>query len=166
MFKKLKTVMMIMFVIGMTMLMSSAGCDNAADSGGGGSSGGGSRRQPILRTKNGSTLTITHDTSKGDGYGTFIMKIVSSDKNTFPYSEISGTFELDPTRLYFDPNAPSPLDIKFTVSSHRDVSMSESFGGTTGERGSFHYDSFVISLWDQTDTNRYANNLYFQAVYD
>lgn len=166
MFKKIKTGMMIILVIGMTMLMSSAGCNNAADSGGGGSSGGGGgRQQPILETQKGSTLIITHDTSKGGGYGTFIMKIAADDKNTFPYSEISGTFELDPTAQYFDPNNPSPLDIKFTVSSHRDVSMRKSLGGTTtGERGAFHYDSFVIDLYDLTDTNRYASNLFFQEV--
>lgn len=37
MFKKIKMVMLMMLVMGMTLLMSSAGCDNAADSGSGSS---------------------------------------------------------------------------------------------------------------------------------
>lgn len=88
MFKKLKTVMMIMFVIGMTMLMSSAGCDNAADSGGGSSS-----RQPILKSKNGSTLIITHDDPIDVVSGSFSLSLVEADrKGKFTFSEGQGTW--------------------------------------------------------------------------
>lgn len=95
MFKKIKTGMMIILVIGMTMLMSSAGCDNAADSGGGdgGSSSSLIIKQPILKSANGSTLTITHDDPKEVVSGSFIISLVEADrKYSFMFSEKRGTW--------------------------------------------------------------------------
>lgn len=101
MLKKIKMVMMMMLVLGMTILMSSAGCDNVAggsssisNSGDSGSSGsGGSGRVQTLESPNGSTITFTYDDPKEISTGSFTFKLVDADKDeSFTFSTGSGTY--------------------------------------------------------------------------
>lgn len=124
MLKKIKMVMMMMLVLGMTMLMSSAGCDNVAggsgSSGNSGSSGsGGSGRVQTLESPNGSTITFTYDDPKEISTGSFTVKLVDADKDeSFTFSTVSGTYT-----FFKDETGKHLGDFSFLVESPSDIEI-------------------------------------------